>query len=97
MHLSAVEREYRDYAITALRRNAPADLADLIRAQWEANPAAAGGHAWVSPAWPKIAPDRCPQAPFKWDKERCSVMRAELDSYYARVYSFTRNELRYIP
>jgi len=34
--------------------------------------------------------------PFVFDPERRAVLRAELDAYYARLYSLTRDELRYI-
>lgn len=35
-------------------------------------------------------------APFVWDSERRTVICAELDAYYARLYQLTRDELRYI-
>lgn len=35
-------------------------------------------------------------APFEWDDERRSRLRAELDAYYAHLYGLTRDELRYI-
>lgn len=34
--------------------------------------------------------------PFGFDPERRAQLRAELDAYYARLYSLTRDELRYI-
>lgn len=34
--------------------------------------------------------------PFAFDPERRAMLRAELDSYYARLYGLTRDELRYI-
>lgn len=34
--------------------------------------------------------------PFIFNPERRAVLRAELDSYYAKLYSLTRDELRYI-
>ena len=34
--------------------------------------------------------------PFPWNPERRSVLRAELDAYYARLYGLSRDELRYI-
>lgn len=34
--------------------------------------------------------------PFAFDPERRAILRAELDAYYARLYSLTRDELRYI-
>jgi hypothetical protein len=35
-------------------------------------------------------------APFKWEEERRSKLRAELDAWYARAYGLTSDELRYI-
>lgn len=34
--------------------------------------------------------------PFPWNSERRAILRAELDTYYARLYGLTRDELRYI-
>jgi len=34
--------------------------------------------------------------PFKWDRERRALLRAELDAYYAYLYGLTRRELEYI-
>jgi hypothetical protein len=34
--------------------------------------------------------------PFVWDEDRRALLRAELDAWYARAYSLTRDELRYI-
>ena len=34
--------------------------------------------------------------PFRWDEVRRSQLRAELDTYYARLYGLTRDELCYI-
>lgn len=34
--------------------------------------------------------------PFAWDEERRAVLRAELDTWYARAYGLTRDEFRYI-
>jgi len=34
--------------------------------------------------------------PFPWNSERRRQLRAELDSWYARLYGLTREELRYI-
>ncbi|WP_153146441.1 DNA methyltransferase [Dechloromonas sp. H13] len=34
--------------------------------------------------------------PFAWEPDRRAILRAELDAYYARLYSLTRDELRYI-
>lgn len=34
--------------------------------------------------------------PFPWNPDRRAVLRAELDAYYAKLYSLSRDELRYI-
>ncbi len=34
--------------------------------------------------------------PFAWNSERRSLLRAELDAFYASLYGLTRDELRYI-
>lgn len=38
----------------------------------------------------------CIGEPFPWNPVRRAVLRAELDAYYAKLYSLTRDELRYI-
>jgi len=38
----------------------------------------------------------CEAPPFTWDEDRRARLRAELDAFYARAYSLTRDELRYI-
>ncbi len=37
-----------------------------------------------------------PGNPFGWDVQRRALIRAELDSWFARAYGLTRDELRYI-
>ncbi len=34
--------------------------------------------------------------PYRWDEARRSLLRAELDAWFARAYGLTRDELRYI-
>lgn len=34
--------------------------------------------------------------PFLWDEDRRALLRAELDAWYARAYSLSRDDLRYI-
>ena len=34
--------------------------------------------------------------PFAWNPDRRALLRAELDTYYAKLYDLTRDELRYI-
>jgi len=34
--------------------------------------------------------------PFPWNPDRRALLRAELDAYYAKLYSLSRDELRYI-
>jgi hypothetical protein len=36
------------------------------------------------------------EQPFVWDDQRRAMLRAELDAYYGKLYSLTRDELRYI-
>lgn len=79
-----------------LWREADPDLRALLQRQWDENCAATGGHTWDPPAWAEIAPDGCPLPPFKWDEDRRAVLRAELDAYYAKLYSLNRKQLRFI-
>jgi hypothetical protein len=72
------------------------NLKTALKSQWEANRAATDGNIWNPPEWVEIAKDGIPLPPFKWDKNRRAVLRAELDAYYAKLYGLTRNELRYI-
>lgn len=73
------------------------ELQRAILVQWEENAAATGGgHVWNPPEWETIAPDGCPLPPFKWNDERRSLLRAELDAFYAHLYGLTRKQLRYI-
>ncbi len=37
-----------------------------------------------------------PQKPYRWDETRRTLLRAELDAWFARAYGLSRNELRYI-
>ncbi len=78
-------------------------LRQAIRAQWEANRAATGGHTWDLPDWieayPEIETDPnrgIPFPPFKWDENRRAVLRGELDAIFARLYGLNRKQLRYI-
>jgi len=34
--------------------------------------------------------------PYRWDEQRRTLLRAELDAYYARLYGLNRKQLRYI-
>ncbi len=47
-------------------------------------------------AYRKVGFDPQTMAPFAWNEDRCAMLRAELDAYYARLYGLTRDELRYI-
>lgn len=78
-------------------------LREAIRAQWEANKTATGGHEWRIPEWAEAYPEieweqdkGCPLPPFKWDEDRRAQLRAELDAYFALLYGLERDELRYI-
>ncbi len=44
----------------------------------------------------RVHPDAEAIPPFRWDSERRTIIRAELDAYYAKLYGLTRDELRYI-
>jgi hypothetical protein len=94
-----------------LWREADAELRQTLRAQWEENRRATGGHGWVQPDWKEAYPEidwafskgdeegaqgGIPFPPFKWDEERRAYLRAELDAYYALLYGLERDELRYI-
>lgn len=94
-----------------LWREADAELRQTLRAQWEENRRATGGHGWVQPDWKEAYPEidwafskgdeegaqgGIPFPPFKWDEERRAHLRAELDAYYALLYGLERDELRYI-
>lgn len=45
---------------------------------------------------PKVDPESESIPPFRWNSERRTLIRAELDAYYAKLYGLTRDELRYI-
>ncbi|MGQ9474679.1 MAG: Eco57I restriction-modification methylase domain-containing protein [Actinomycetota bacterium] len=77
-------------------READEELRRAIRAQWEENKEATGGHIWDPPEWAEIAEDGIPLPPFKWDEERRARLRAELDAIYAKLYGLNRKQLRYI-
>ena len=94
-----------------LWREADIELRQTLRAQWEENRRATGGHGWVQPEWKEAYPEidwafskgdeqgaqgGIPFPPFKWDEERRAHLRAELDAYYALLYGLERDELRYI-
>lgn len=77
-------------------READGELRKAIKAQWEENRQATGGHTWDPPEWAEIADDGIPLPPFKWDEERRARLRAELDAIYAKLYGLNRKQLRYI-
>jgi hypothetical protein len=64
-----------------------ASLRAAIQEQWQAN------HAASSPLPSSLSPL---PSPFRWDETRRARLRAELDACYARLYSLTRKQLRYI-
>lgn len=115
IHRRVAELVYASWDIKAfadnLWREADAELRQLLRAQWEENRRATGGHGWVQPEWKTAYPEidwafekgdeagaegGIPFPPFKWDEERRARLRAELDAYYALLYGLERDELRYI-
>ena len=67
-----------------------------IQHQWESNRAATGGHDGRPPIGEKTVENSIPLTPFKWDEQRRSVLRAELDAYFAYLYGLSERELRYI-
>ena len=78
-------------------RYSPADLAFIVSRVLELTYTAHDLQAWGQDL---AAYDPRPAAeqgqPFPWNPERRAQLRAELDAYYARLYSLTRDELRYI-
>jgi type I restriction-modification system DNA methylase subunit len=71
----------------------------LILRKWDENAAATkGGHLnAVRPDWTEPANhEGFPRPPFKWDEERRSHLRAELDGLYAHLYGLARDEFAYI-
>lgn len=77
-------------------KEADEDLRNTIKAQWEENKKATGGHEWSPPEWCEIGEQGIKLPPFKWDEERRAVLKAELDAIYAKLYGLTDQELRYI-
>jgi hypothetical protein len=77
-------------------RESDESLRQIIRCQWQENKIATGGHEFDPPEWAEIAEDGIPLAPFKWDENRRTRLRAELDAYYALLYGLNRKQLRYI-
>lgn len=77
-------------------RDSDETLRNALRKQWEKNKEITGGHEWLPPEWSDIAHDGIPLAPFKWEEHRRSLLRAELDAYYAKLYGLTEEELSYI-
>ncbi|MBC7246315.1 MAG: N-6 DNA methylase [Actinobacteria bacterium] len=97
---NGIELIYTSWDIKAfaddLWRETDEKLRQAIKAQWDENKKATGGHSWDPPEWAEIAEDGIPLPPFKWDEERRAHLRAELDAIYARLYGLNRKQLRYI-
>jgi hypothetical protein len=72
------------------------ELRAVIQKQWQDNQIHTGGHSWAPPEWADISKDGIPLPPFKWDENRRTIIRAELDVCYARLYGLSRDELRYV-
>ena len=77
---------------TDVWNGAAAPVQAAIRVQWDVNRAVTGGVDPTPPTWA----DAAPFPPFRWDDARRTVLRAELDAYYARRYGLIRKQLRYI-
>jgi hypothetical protein len=80
---------------------AHADLRTAIEAQWQANvEATGGGHRGATPPdWVEHsdqAGEPFPHAPFMWNEERRSQLRADLDGLYGHLYGLERDDLAYI-
>jgi hypothetical protein len=80
---------------------AHADVRTAIDAQWQANvDATGGGHRGATPPdWVENsdqASEPFPHAPFMWDEERRSQLRADLDGLYGHLYGLNRDDLAYI-
>ncbi|MGY2975234.1 DUF559 domain-containing protein [Thermostichus sp. MS-CIW-37] len=81
---------------------------ELVYTSWDMKPFAddvwreadEGLRAVIRPHPPTPLPaalgEGFPFPPFTWNEERCAILRAELDAYYARLYGLTRKQLRYI-
>jgi hypothetical protein len=78
-----------------LWREADWGVRSAIERQWNENRNATGGHSSDS-LCSELLDDKCPLPPFKWNDDRRSLIRAELDAWYARAYGLTRDELRYV-
>lgn len=81
--------------------DASPDLRAAINAQWEANvDATGGGHQGTTPPdWAERsdqAEEEFPHAPFMWDEERRSQLRADLDGLYGHLYGLSRDDLAYV-
>lgn len=77
-------------------KEADGELKSILKKQWEENETATDGHEWNPPDWCEIDEMGCPLPPFKWDEDRRAVLKGELDAMYAKLYSLTTEELRYI-
>jgi hypothetical protein len=74
-----------DVAYVALR------VLELVYTADDMQPIAEALRAAASPLAATV-----PRAPYRWDEARRSLLRAELDAWFARAYGLTRDELRYI-
>jgi uncharacterized protein (DUF433 family) len=95
-----IELQYTSWDIKAFAddiwKEADKDQKASVKKQWEENTALTGGHEWNPPKWCDIEETGCPLPPFKWNEDRRSILKAELDAIYARLYGLTTEELRYI-
>lgn len=67
--------------------------------QWDQNAESTGGgyNNTERPGWFELKnQDSFPRPPFKWDEERRTHLRSDLDGLYAHLYGLTRDEFAYI-
>ena len=87
----------KQFAVLPPDRYTSADLAFIVPRVLELTYTAHDLQAWgqdLTTYDPRPAAER--GQPFAWTPPRRAQLRAELDAYYARLYDFTRDDLRYI-
>ena len=80
-------------------QSANLQLREKICKQWQENKETTdGGHSEAKyPEWIlERGPQSFPYPPFKWETHRRSLLRADLDAFFAHLYGLNRNELIFI-